>query len=123
MLIYLKANMAPQGELADAILQTHRELYRGREGPVIGMNWIRSWNAVMRKTIIWHNGETGGFHSYLAFSSDGQVGVVILANVANEAVDELGVHMLEDMRREASERDYEPLPSAQRQRDSGRRAT
>jgi D-alanyl-D-alanine-carboxypeptidase/D-alanyl-D-alanine-endopeptidase len=97
MLIYLKANMRPQGPLANAIRTTHRELYRGEEGPVIGMNWIRSWNPSLGQWIIWHNGETGGFRSFLGFGADGRVGVVILSNVADESVDELGEAVLSDL--------------------------
>lgn len=44
--------------------------------------------------IIWHNGETGGYHSFLGFDLKTKRGVVVLANTANR-IDDLGFHMLE----------------------------
>jgi CubicO group peptidase (beta-lactamase class C family) len=97
MLIYLKANMRPSGELAGAIRRSHHELYRGKEGPVIAMNWFRAWNTTLKKVIIWHNGETGGYHSYIGFTEDGSAGVVILANVADAKVEALAEKILVDV--------------------------
>jgi CubicO group peptidase (beta-lactamase class C family) len=96
MLIYLKANMRPQGPLAHAIRETHRELFHDEDGLAIGMNWILSPSDSIGKTIVWHDGETGGYCTYLGFTEDGQVGVVILSNVA-EDVDDLGEGILTDL--------------------------
>jgi CubicO group peptidase (beta-lactamase class C family) len=46
--------------------------------------------------IIWHNGGTGGYRSYLGFNRKTRVGVVVLANTMNEAgVDDIGRHLLD----------------------------
>jgi hypothetical protein len=89
--------MRPSGELAGAIRRSHHELYRGKEGPVIAMNWFRAWNTTLKKVIIWHNGETGGYHSYIGFTEDGSAGVVILANVADAKVEALAEKILVDV--------------------------
>ena len=47
-----------------------------------------------RQTVIWHNGGTGGFRSFLGFTEDGRFGVVVLAN-ALAAVDPLGLRLLQ----------------------------
>ena len=45
--------------------------------------------------VIWHNGQTGGYHSYAAFDTRKRVGVVILSNSAIGMVDRLGERCLE----------------------------
>ncbi|MFD0278136.1 serine hydrolase domain-containing protein [Kitasatospora sp. NPDC127111] len=42
---------------------------------------------------IWHNGETGGFRSFVAFDPEKQVGVILLANT-RRSVDPAGVALL-----------------------------
>jgi hypothetical protein len=44
--------------------------------------------------IVWHNGGTGGYRSFLGFTADGRRGVVILSNTAT-TVDDLGVAALD----------------------------
>jgi hypothetical protein len=46
------------------------------------------------KGIVWHNGGTGGYRSFIGFTSDGRRGVVILTNSAT-GVDELGFAALD----------------------------
>lgn len=59
----------------------------------IGLGWQV---APSEKTgdIVWHNGEVGGFASYLALSPRFQVGVIVLAN-CEKSVDGLGRELLE----------------------------
>lgn len=45
--------------------------------------------------IIWHNGRTGGFSSYIGFDPKTQRGVVILSNSTDEWPDELGMVLLD----------------------------
>src|SRR5690606_36611430 len=44
--------------------------------------------------MIWHNGQTGGYHSFLGFLRDSNDGVVILMNHALFQVDEAGFNIL-----------------------------
>lgn len=45
--------------------------------------------------IVWHNGGTGGFRTFIAFNPKEKVGVVVLTNVANETGgDDIGFHIL-----------------------------
>lgn len=46
------------------------------------------------KTLYWHNGQTGGYHSFAGFAPDDGVGVVVLVN-SNYNIDELALHLLE----------------------------
>ncbi|MFI6848130.1 beta-lactamase family protein [Kitasatospora sp. NBC_00085] len=45
---------------------------------------------------IWHNGETGGFRSFVAFDPEKQVGVITLANT-RRSVDPAGVSLLRSL--------------------------
>jgi len=45
--------------------------------------------------IIWHNGGTGGFRTFIGFNPAAKVGVVVLINAANETGgDDIGFHIL-----------------------------
>ena len=55
---------------------------------------FRSWH-IGSGGVIWHNGQTGGYHSYAAFDTRKRVGVVILSNSAIGMVDRLGERCLE----------------------------
>jgi CubicO group peptidase (beta-lactamase class C family) len=45
-------------------------------------------------TIVWHNGQTGGYHSFVAFDPVRRRGVVVLAN-SGENIDDVGLHILD----------------------------
>ncbi|OCP34494.1 DUF3471 domain-containing protein [Ensifer sp. LC163] len=46
--------------------------------------------------IVWHNGGTGGYRSFVGFRPATGVGVVVLSNTATEVgVDDIGVHLLD----------------------------
>lgn len=51
----------------------------------IGLGWHISPDGT-----IWHNGQTGGFHSFVGFLPSRQLGVVVLANGGASVVDKLG---------------------------------
>ncbi len=44
--------------------------------------------------LVWHNGGTGGYHSFIGFDPQKKRGVVVLANSA-KSIDDLGFHLLE----------------------------
>ena len=100
MMTFLKANMGLVSTPIDAaIRRSHRELFRDTAGLTIGMNWIRSFDDELAQNIIWHNGGTGGFRTYLGFTEDRQFGVFVLGNTAN-SVDALAVEILKSLVRE-----------------------
>jgi hypothetical protein len=43
---------------------------------------------------VWHNGGTGGFHSFCGFDPVSRTGVVVLAN-STEDIDDIGFHLLD----------------------------
>jgi serine-type D-Ala-D-Ala carboxypeptidase/endopeptidase len=90
MLRYLKANM---GIDPSPLAATMRFAQQPRSDMTktmrIGLAWMTTG-----KGIIWHNGETGGYRSFLGFTADGRHGAVILSNTAVE-VDDLGFATLD----------------------------
>jgi serine-type D-Ala-D-Ala carboxypeptidase/endopeptidase len=90
MLRYLKANMDSDGSPLVAAMKL-AQLPRRDVGKTmrIGLAWMTT-----EKGIVWHNGMTGGYASFLGFTADGQRAVVILANTA-ESADDLGFATLD----------------------------
>jgi D-alanyl-D-alanine-carboxypeptidase/D-alanyl-D-alanine-endopeptidase len=49
------------------------------------------------KEIIWHNGATGGYRSFIGFDPQSHIGVVALSNTrSQQGVDDIGRHLLDD---------------------------
>ncbi|MCY7386485.1 MAG: beta-lactamase family protein [Burkholderiales bacterium] len=57
----------------------------------IGLAWVIT--KARGDEIVWHNGRTGGFHSFAGFSRVSGQGVVVLANSAVD-VDDIGFHLI-----------------------------
>jgi CubicO group peptidase (beta-lactamase class C family) len=51
----------------------------------IGLGWH-----LQPDGLVWHNGQTGGFHSFVGFSPDKQVGAIVLASGGSLVIDKLG---------------------------------
>jgi CubicO group peptidase (beta-lactamase class C family) len=89
MLRYLKAmmNASAVATPAGLALVQKPRLPAGGDGEQIALAWhIRQAGG---KSIVWHNGMTGGYASFMGFTSDGARGVVVLANGAS-SVNEVG---------------------------------
>jgi serine-type D-Ala-D-Ala carboxypeptidase/endopeptidase len=90
MLRYLKANMGIDPSPLAAAMKL-AQLPRRNMGVTsrIGLGWMTT-----NKGIVWHNGMTGGYASFLGFTADGRRGVIILTNAAVSA-DDLGFATLD----------------------------
>ncbi len=87
MLKFIKANLANDDTpISQAIRLSHRKLYTMENGKGVGMAWNISPNGL----ILFHDGTTGGYHSWLAVVPSRNVGVVVLANSANNLVTKFG---------------------------------
>jgi CubicO group peptidase (beta-lactamase class C family) len=98
MLRFLDANLGePGSDLEEAMRVAHRPRAgtapdADSEGPSIGLNWLIQPSG--GTSILWHNGGTGGFRSFIGLDPDRGVGVVVLAN-SGHSVDDIGVHLLD----------------------------
>jgi len=96
MVRFLKAQMGnrdtklyPQMKQTQAILA--RASNENQDVSHIGMGWLYS---TQNDTIVWHNGGTAGFSSFMGFNKQKGSGVIVLSNTANN-VNDLGFHLLD----------------------------
>ncbi|NJD11365.1 MAG: beta-lactamase family protein [Gemmatimonadetes bacterium] len=94
MLAFASAALRGTGPAAEAIrfaMQPRAEA--GNANTTIGLAWIRS--GTQRDTIVWHNGGTGGFRTFLGLVPARGIAVVLLTNSGGVGSDDLGMHLLE----------------------------
>ncbi|MBA3556143.1 MAG: serine hydrolase, partial [Gemmatimonadales bacterium] len=94
MLAFLKANLdSSGGPLHRALAATHALRHQTETpGLAVGLGWhIAEFEG---RPLVWHNGGTGGFRSFMAFDEARRRGVIVLAN-SSEDVDDIGFHLLE----------------------------
>ncbi|MGB8267408.1 MAG: serine hydrolase domain-containing protein [Candidatus Velthaea sp.] len=91
MLRFARANLdTTQGPLAAAMQLAQRPRRDEGEGRRIGYAWITQPDGV-----VWHNGGTGGFRSFLGLDVADRRAIVLLANGFVDAVDLLGFNALD----------------------------
>jgi CubicO group peptidase (beta-lactamase class C family) len=69
-----------------------------RPGPLNDIEIALAWHITHRgdREIIWHNGGTGGYRSWIGFDPKPRVGVVVLSNMSTAAgVDDIGLHLVD----------------------------
>jgi CubicO group peptidase (beta-lactamase class C family) len=95
MMTFLAANLASASTPVQVALRATHRSQRPTTIPntTIGLAWhIRHANG---SDIIWHNGETAGYHSFIGFDPSHHVGVVVLSNSAT-SIDDLGFHLVDE---------------------------
>lgn len=75
--------------LADAIRLSVQPVHENPDGSKVALGWH-----ISTEGWLWHNGETGGFHSFLAINPDNHTAAVILCNTATGVVDALGARVM-----------------------------
>ena len=93
MLTFVAANIGPpQSQLERSMRASHEVREEISAQMSIGLNWlIRN---VGDEKILWHDGGTAGFTTFIGFDPDRQIGVVVLANMGQAAVGDIGLHLL-----------------------------
>jgi CubicO group peptidase (beta-lactamase class C family) len=93
MLKFVAANLGLTKSPLLAAMQRAQQSQRetGQPDLSIGLNWhiLRKFDSEM----IWHNGGSGGYHSFIGFDKKNRKGVVVLSNSAND-IDDIGRHLL-----------------------------
>lgn len=96
MLTFLAANLgyakSPLASAMAAMLKVRRPT--GQPNLEIALGWhILTTNG---KEIVWHNGGTGGYRSFMGFDPKARIGVVALSNTSTTVgVDDIGRHLLD----------------------------
>ena len=93
MMKYLAANMGQkETPLYPALALSHRKTRAENSDPLVGLGWHISKQGDAE--IIWHNGGTGGYRTYIGFDKKQRKGVVVLSN-STESIDDIGIHILD----------------------------
>lgn len=118
MATFLQANMTAEEGTA---LHTAQQKHVDRPDGAMGLGWHIGIGDL--PDVTWHNGQTGGFHSFVGWNPDVDFGVVILSNTASGLVDKVAIELLTAA---SNDRPAEPLSElpqrlsqAQRARMSG----
>ena len=96
MLTFIAANLgytkSPLAPAMAAMLKERRPT--GQPGLEMALGWHIFTTG--GKEIIWHNGGTGGYRSFMGFDPKTRLGVVLLSNAeTSEGVDDIGRHLLD----------------------------
>jgi CubicO group peptidase (beta-lactamase class C family) len=96
LLTFLAANLAldksPLTAAMTAMLATRRPT--GVPNLDIALGWHIS--TINGHEIVWHNGGTGGYRTWIGFDPKSRTGVVVLSNTStNTGVDDIGAHLLD----------------------------
>ena len=80
MLKFARANLEPGGGRLQRVMQQTHMVRRSinQDDDSIGMNWV-----ITRKNgkeVIWHNGGTGGYRTWLGFDKARRIAAVVLTN-------------------------------------------
>jgi hypothetical protein len=99
MLRFARLQLEPAGALADAVRLTQQKRHDGAHGLAVGLGWHFARDGVT----LWHNGQTGGYHAYLAVVPSTRRAVCVLANTARGDVDGLGERIVQRLHGQAVE--------------------
>jgi serine-type D-Ala-D-Ala carboxypeptidase/endopeptidase len=93
MLKFLDANLRPRpGTLGRAMILAQHVRAPAGSGMSIGLNWILAPTG--GDTVVWHNGGTGGYRTFVGFIPSRKLGVVVLTNSGGAGADDIGMHLL-----------------------------
>lgn len=96
MVKFLKANMeSDTSTLNKAMKMSHKVAYKNEEQ---NFEMGLGWHYAIDKTVVWHNGGTGGYRAFAGFVKGTTKGVVVLTN-SSEGVDDIGLKLLDDTRK------------------------
>ncbi|WP_071323650.1 serine hydrolase [Janthinobacterium sp. 1_2014MBL_MicDiv] len=94
MIAYVQSYMRAPGAAQRLAVQPRQILAGEGDGDgvkKVGLAWVL--DQVDGQPFAWHNGQTGGYASFVGYTLDGKRGVVVLSNTARD-VDGLGVGVL-----------------------------
>jgi CubicO group peptidase (beta-lactamase class C family) len=95
MLKFLAANLGYEKTSLAEAMTAQLGIRRPAGGNMeIAYNWfIQTKNG---RSIVWHNGGTGGYRSFAGFNPQARTGVIVLTNISTPAgVDDIGRHLLD----------------------------
>jgi D-alanyl-D-alanine-carboxypeptidase/D-alanyl-D-alanine-endopeptidase len=108
MLRFLRGHLKPRRDVLSAAMSLARKVHvRPENGPRMGLGW----HFHGRGSRVGHNGQTGGYHSFVALDPEAGWGLVILSNTATGGVDALGRRIAELLDGGSPEPEKIPVPA------------
>jgi CubicO group peptidase (beta-lactamase class C family) len=94
LLRLLRATLDPaQAPLASQLERTQLPRLPAAKRMEVGLGWLIARPPGAAGPVLWHNGGTGGFRSFVAFAREANTAVVVLSNTTR-SVDRLGLRLL-----------------------------
>ena len=93
MLKFAAANLNPDRGTVQRAMASAQKARAPTGGDSIGLGWITS-RVRGGSPIVWHNGGTGGYRSFLGLQPSTHRAVVILTNSTGAGADDIGMHLL-----------------------------
>jgi serine-type D-Ala-D-Ala carboxypeptidase/endopeptidase len=93
MLKFAAAQWATKGELQPAMALAQKRHHDGNNGIALGL----CWHYARDGQTLWHNGGTGGYHSYLAVVPGDRRAVCVLANTTAGEIDAVGEGIMQTL--------------------------
>ena len=85
MLKFLNANLSPEATPLTAAIKLSHQVHTA--DPSVGLGWFFDGDGADNNfnddLMIWHNGQTGGFYSFVGFKPKKRTGIIILTNTAS----------------------------------------
>ena len=92
MLKFIAANTGPAESPLEQAMRASHEVRNSLSGNMdIGLSWLIT--PAGDRTIVWHNGGTGGYRSFSGFDPDKGVAAIVLTN-SNRSADDIGMHLI-----------------------------
>lgn len=93
LLIFASANLGLTKTILDSVIRLSHTI-QDTTG-MVNLDVALGWHSLNRygKQILWHNGQTGGFKSFIGLDKDKKRAIVILSNGGNP-VDDIALHAL-----------------------------
>jgi D-alanyl-D-alanine-carboxypeptidase/D-alanyl-D-alanine-endopeptidase len=101
LLRFLEANLDPaRTPLASQLERAQQPRFQRRGGWGVGLGWMIARPPRAAGPVLWHNGGTSGFRSFVALDRGAGTAVVVLSNTAR-SVDRLGLRLLKALSSDA----------------------
>ncbi|MFM1919204.1 MAG: hypothetical protein RLZZ303_838 [Candidatus Hydrogenedentota bacterium] len=97
MMRFLHAAMGNHDGLREAFRLAQQPLHDAESNLAVGLCWHILNDPDKGRQVVWHNGGTGGYSSFLGFDPERGDGVVILANTQNLRVDRAALAILDGL--------------------------
>jgi serine-type D-Ala-D-Ala carboxypeptidase/endopeptidase len=93
MLKFARANLdTSDARLPRVMRQTHVVRRPVAKDISIGMNWIT--RSVNGRDVVWHNGGTGGYRTWIGFDKTSKIAAIVLSNTTGVGHDDLGFELV-----------------------------